>query len=80
MPTTIVKPAIVSDFEQFAKEGQKNAKLERKIPYFLAQLVGAKTRERAEVLCEEQLSWLRDPEGGNYSPRSMPNRVTKYKK
>ncbi len=80
MPATVVKPVTVSDFEQFAKEGQRNAKLEGKIPYFLAQLVGATTRERVEALCQEQLAWLRDSEGGNYAPRSIPNRVTKYRK
>ena len=76
----VTVPVTVSDFEIFAKEGQRSPKLERKIPYFLAQLVGATTRERVEALCEEQLAWLRDPEGGGYTSRSIPNRVTKYKR
>lgn len=75
-----VTPHKVSDFEKFAKEGQRNAKLEKKIPYFLAQLAGATTRKRVEALCKEQLAWLRSPEGGGYSARSIPNRVSKYKK
>lgn len=76
MPLTVVQPRKVADFEKFAKLGQRNQKLEQKIPIFLAQLIDTTSLDRVKALCDDQLSWLRE----NYAAGSMPNRVTKYRK
>lgn len=80
MPTEIVTSRRVADFQQFAQLGQSNIKMEDKISLFLAELVDTTDRDRVKALCDAQLDWLRSKEGGNYSARSIPNRVTKYKK
>ena len=76
MATEIVKARSVSDFEKFAKLGQSNLRLEKTIAVFLAQLVDTRSLNRVKALCEQQLSEIREM----YSPTSMPNRVTKYRK
>lgn len=72
----VVTSQPVKQFEQYARLGQRNVKLEERICLLLAKLVQIKDKANVERVIADELIWLRK----KYAPESIPNRVSKYRK